>query len=385
MTRPVALVLGDMDLVRPVGLAGIPCVVAARRDDPVCSSRFARAAVELPPPAAGDDGLEDALLRFALAQPRSPVVMYESDWQARFLSRRRASLDGALDVVLPDAEVMEDVLDKTRFQRRAEALGLPVPRALLLRPTGELPPASFDLEPPLVAKPSPRRTGGWEHLAGYGKALEIADAGALARLWPQLAELGMDVLLQELVPGPESRIESYHAYIDPAGEVPAAFTGRKLRTHPPRFGQSTALVTTDAPAVAELGRHVLDRFGFRGVAKVDFKRDDAGDLHVLEINPRFTLWHHLGAVAGVNIPAFVYADRAGEPRPAAARARAGATWCLPWWDAAVAPAHGLSVRRWAGFAARCDARSLVAADDPGPTARFIAQGIARRRRRAAEG
>jgi predicted ATP-grasp superfamily ATP-dependent carboligase len=385
VTRPLALVLGDMDLVRPVGLAGIPCAVAARRDDPARSSRFARVAVDLPAPAAGDDGLEEALLLFALAQPRSPVVMYESDWQARFLSRRRESLAGALDIVLPAPEVMEDLLDKARFQRRAEQLGLPVPRALLLRPTGARPPASFDLEPPLVAKPSPRRTGGWEHLAGQGKALEIADAAALARLWPQFAELGMDMLLQELVAGPESRIESYHAYIDPGGEVAAAFTGRKLRTRPRRFGQSTALVTTDAPDVAELGRHVLERFGFRGVAKVDLKRDATGALHVLEVNPRFTLWHHLGAVAGVNIPAVVYADRAGERRPPAVRARAGMTWCLPWWDASVAPEHGISLRRWAGFAARCDARSLIAVDDPGPTVRFLAQGVSRRRRRAAEG
>jgi predicted ATP-grasp superfamily ATP-dependent carboligase len=384
MTEPIALVLGDTDLVRAVAHAGIPCAVAARRDDPVRSSRFVRATIDLPSPAAGDEGLEDALLQFAFSKPRRPVVFYESDWQARFLSRRRDALAAGLDIVLANAEVMEDMLDKGRFQHRAELLGLPVPRAVLLRPSGDVPPAGFDLEPPLVVKPSPRRTGGWEQLAGHGKALELADEAALAGVWPRLAELGVDMLVQELVPGPESRLESYHAYIDPAGDVAAAFTGRKLRTRPRRFGQSTALVTTSAPDVAELGRHILDRFGFRGVAKVDFKRDDRGALHVLEVNPRFTLWHHLGAVAGVNLPAFVYADRTGRPRPPAATARPGVTWCLPWWDAAVAREHGLTLRRWAGFALRSGAHSVIAVDDPGPTIRFLAQGIARRRRRRAE-
>jgi predicted ATP-grasp superfamily ATP-dependent carboligase len=47
----------------------------------------------------------------------------------------------------------------------------------------------------------------------------------------------------------------------------------------------------------------------------------------LEINPRFTLWHHAGAVAGVNIPALVYADLTGTPRPATARAKAGVRRC----------------------------------------------------------
>src|SRR5215470_19812901 len=38
-----------------------------------------------------------------------------------------------------------------------------------------------------------------------------------------------------------------------------------------------------------------------GVAKPDFKRAPDGRLLLLEINPRFNLWHHLGAVAGVNL------------------------------------------------------------------------------------
>ena len=43
--------------------------------------------------------------------------------------------------------------------------------------------------------------------------------------------------------------------------------------------------------------------GLRGVAKLDFKRTAAGELVLLEVNPRFNLWHLPGAVAGVNLPA----------------------------------------------------------------------------------
>ena len=57
-------------------------------------------------------------------------------------------------------------------------------------------------------------------------------------------------------------------------------------------------------------------FGLTGVAKLDFKRDRSGKLHLFEINPRFTLWHHAAAIAGVNIPALVYADLTGAPWPA---------------------------------------------------------------------
>jgi hypothetical protein len=69
-----------------------------------------------------------------------------------------------------------------------------------------------------------------------------------------------------------------------------------------------------------------------GGAKLDFKSAPDGRLLLLEINPRFNLWHHLGAVAGVNLPALVYADLVGLPRPATRPARAGARRRAPGFD-----------------------------------------------------
>jgi hypothetical protein len=139
-------------------------------------------------------------------------------------------------------------------------------------------------------------------------------------------------LVQEFVHGSEARIESYHCYVDQEGRVAGEFTGRKIRTYPMRFGHTTALEITEAADVRRLGRDIVERLGISGVAKLDFKRDMQGQLRLLEINPRFTLWHHPAAIAGVNIPALVYADLTGRPRPAPARLRAGLRWCRPWKD-----------------------------------------------------
>jgi predicted ATP-grasp superfamily ATP-dependent carboligase len=53
-----------------------------------------------------------------------------------------------------------------------------------------------------------------------------------------------------------------------------------------------------------------------------------GRLYLLEANPRFNLWHHAGAVAGVNLPALVYADLVspGSARPEARPLRPGVRW-----------------------------------------------------------
>ncbi len=193
-------------------------------------------------------------------------------------------------------------------------------------------PSELGLRFPVVLKPLTRRPESWDPVAGGAKALRVDTSPELAALWPRLAAAGLPLLAQELVAGAERRIESYHAYVRPGGEVVGEFTGRKIRTWPLERGESTALELTDASDVASLGRDVLARLRFAGVAKLDFKRDAAGRLWLLEINPRFNLWHHLGAVAGVNLPALVYADLTGPhtTRQAPTRARAGARWCRPW-------------------------------------------------------
>ncbi len=365
--RPCACVLGSMDLVRPLGLAGIRCVVAARAGAPPRFSRFTAARLEWTDPWRHPDVLARTLLAFGAAQAARPVLFYEEDGDLLFISRWRDALARAFHFVVPDATLVEDLVDKERFQQVAGVLNLPVPSARRCDPATER-PGELGLRFPVVLKPLTRRPESWDPVAGGAKALRVDTPAELAALWQRLAAAGLPLLAQELVAGAEQRIESYHAYVRPGGEVVGEFTGRKIRTWPLERGESTALELTDAPDVAALGRDVLARLRFAGVAKLDFKRDPAGRLWLLEINPRFNLWHHLGAVAGVNLPALVYADLTGAHATSRTptRARAGARWCRPWVDWRAARATGLPLWRWAPWALACDAKSVVAWDDPLP-------------------
>jgi predicted ATP-grasp superfamily ATP-dependent carboligase len=173
-------------------------------------------------------------------------------------------------------------------------------------------------------------------------------------------------MAQELVAGDETHVVSYHVYVDSGGEIAGEFTGRKIRTRPVEFGMSCAVETTDDEPLARLGRRIVGRLGLRGPAKLDFKRAPAGDLHLLEVNARFTLWCQPGAVAGVNLPAIAYCDVMGEPRPAVGRARAGVRWINPVDDLPAARASGVPLRRWLPWAFGCEANPAFAWRDPGP-------------------
>ena len=365
----VACVLGDMDLVRPLALARIPCVVAAPPGAPARFSRATREVLEWVDPWERPDNFLETLLEHGAAQPEPPVLFYQDDRALLLASRHRERLLQSFRFVIPDAQLVEDLVDKARFQKLAARLKLPVPPARALFPAQEPPPARLDLEPPLILKPLTRRPDRWEPVVGQCKAIRLDTAEALRTLWPHLAEAGMPVLAQSLVPGPETRMESYHVYMDEAGKLVAEFTGRKIRTRPAAFGDSTALEITDAPDVTKLGREIVGRLGLRGVAKLDFKRGPDGRLYLLEVNPRFTLWHHPAALAGVNIPALVYDNLVGRSRPPVARARAGVRWCKVWSDYPAARADGMPLVPWLRWALGCEAMSGLAWDDPFPLIR----------------
>ena len=356
---------GDDDMVRALALAGRSCLLVSHPDNAARWSRHVTGVLDVE-----RDDLVDALLAHAAAADEPPVLFLAEDEALQVVSRHRDRFLAAFRVALAPPALLDDLLDKPRFQRLAERLGLPVPRAVTVR-DGEA-RALDGLRPPLVVKPA-LRDDRWRTRAHGAKALAVSDEAAWERMRPKLTGLGADLLVQEEVPGGEDRIESYHAYVDASGRTLGEFTGRKLRTWPASFGGSTALVTTDAADVRAAGRDAVARLDLRGPLKLDFKRAPDGELWLLEANPRFSLWAHLGAVAGVNLPGLAHADLTGQRPAPAPPARAGVKWCNPKLDAAAWRESGGSLGRWAAFAVRCGAVSGAQLDDPLPTLARLAR------------
>jgi D-aspartate ligase len=362
---PLALVMGDVDMVRALGVAGISSAFFGFDDDAGRLSRHVRASLPWIDQWERQDELVEALLAFARAQPEPPVLFPQMDATLLVASRHRARLAERFRFTLADAELIEQLVDKGRFQALAAERGLPVPPAQRLRPVAGEPPPALEVPFPLVIKPL-TRTPGWTGLAGASKALHVLGHEDWAATWPDLSELPTELLAQQLIAGPESRIESFHVYVDESGAVAGEFTGRKIRTFPLDYGHSTAVEVVTLPDVAELGRDVVARLGLKGVAKLDFKRDDGGGLHLLEINPRFNLWHYPGAIAGVNLPALAYADLTGRERPPVAAQPRRIAWVDPLQDMRAARADGVSPLAWLRFLAGCRAICGLAWADPAP-------------------
>lgn len=368
--RATACVLGDLDLVAPLAMAGVQCAVVAPPGDPARYSRKVHV-VGWADPQSDPAGLLQLLLTYARSQTEPPVLYFQSDQHTLFVSRYLHELAVFFRVLIAEKGLLEDLLDKLRFRVLAERLELPVPRSQVLHPLSSS-VRDLELTFPLLIKPSSRDDKKWVDLEPARKAIRVESEAGLSRLWPALVDFGSGVLIQELIPGPETRIESYHTYVNAHGDVAAEFTGRKLRTKPVEFGRSTALTITEADDVKELGRRITSQLGLRGVAKLDFKRDSSGTLWLLEVNPRYTLWCHPAARAGVNIPALVWADLTKQEPPPSGRVTPGVSWCSPW-DLQAARMAGMSVHQWLAWARRCETRSMMDWHDPLPFLRLCVQ------------
>src|SRR4051794_33977375 len=142
-TRPLACVMSSMDLVRPLGLAGVRSAVVARPGSPAHFSRFTEVSFCRDDFSEHDEELVDALEQFGAAQREAPVLFYEEDAQLLLVSRYRRRLARALRFVIADPETVENLVDKSRFYALAERVGLPIPATRRIDPTDN--PAHLDL------------------------------------------------------------------------------------------------------------------------------------------------------------------------------------------------------------------------------------------------
>src|SRR5258706_4776440 len=90
---------------------------------------------------------------------------------------------------------------------------------------------------------------------------------------------------------------------------------------------STYLELAHDEELAAIGRDIVLRIPLKGVFKIDFKKDAAsGRFHVLEINARYNLWHHMAARNGVNLLQVAYNYLVHGARPKCMRYRTTFRW-----------------------------------------------------------
>jgi D-aspartate ligase len=350
---PPVVLLGGLNVLRALGRAGIPAIVAASCGDELAlMSRYCSGRLNVPAlddPRAVVDVLLRAGKRLADHLGRRPPLFYSNDGWQRLVQQHRAELAEHYALLLNDPDIADAVIEKDRFQPLAMARGLPIPRTLewdaLQGWTGPVllkPRAKFDHD----------TSAAHMRLFGrQGKACIFANGPAVLAT-PAAGQLREELLIQEYIGGDDRGIWSFHGFCDESGRLLDWFIGRKIRTYPALTGVSSYLELARDPELSELGPKVVSALGLKGIFKIDLKRDPGtGRLRVLEVNARYNLWQYLGAANGLNLCLTAYEYLVHGKRPAAPRPyRTTHRWLylrFDWLAYREAAAGGeLTLRQW---------------------------------------
>jgi predicted ATP-grasp superfamily ATP-dependent carboligase len=240
------------------------------------------------------------------------VLIPPTDEWALAVARLPAPLAARFPASLASLASLEVLVDKGRFAAVLERLGVPHPRTVCVGPGEDWARLPADAFVDTFLKP--RDSQAFRRRFGL-KALHFrtpAEAVALAR---EARQAGLEVMLQEYVPGPPSHHYMVEGFVDRSGRVCARFVRQRLRMFPPDFGDSTYMVGVPVDrvqgAVESLDR-LLAHLSYRGVFEAEFKYDERdGQFRLLEVNAR--PWYFIGFAAdcGVDFCAMAYRDALG--------------------------------------------------------------------------
>jgi D-aspartate ligase len=310
-------------VVRSLGEAGVP--VSVLHHDPrdmAQASRYVVADVRIPHPLYDEAGFIDAIVEEARRLGRS-IIMPASDDSLVGISRHRDVLARYATVACPEWAVTQRLIDKTQTYALAEAHGVAAPRTLVPRSPEELESFAGMMEFPMLLKPAESH----RFAERFKTKMILANTMAELRQWYAAAvDAGLTMMLQELIPGPDSSVVNYNAYFRDGVPV-AEFTARQLRKAPPRFGSPRVVVSARIPEIIEPGRRVLEAMGFNGFACTEFKQDRRDGIYkLMEVNGRHNLSGLLAVRCGVNFPLIEYRHLADGVLPEKTRFRSGIYW-----------------------------------------------------------
>lgn len=294
-------------------------------DDPTAfgRSRWCRLA-----PPVGERPLADYL---ASLSSGPPVLIPCSDHWTSSIGNFVAE-GGACHASVARPEVLAILLDKGRFARHLQAADIPHPRTVVLNGTaGDLP---IEYRPGLFIKP--RDSQSFVRTFGV-KALFPGSRVELEAQLEVLGREGCEVILQEYVPGPSSNHYFVDGFIDRTGSVRGLLARRRLRMYPPRFGNSSYMVSvplSEARGAVDAVVELLTGLGYRGIFSAEFKKDERdGVFRILEVNARPWWFVEFAARCGLNVMDMAYRDALGEPVRDVHEYQVGRRLVHPYYDA----------------------------------------------------
>lgn len=301
-----------LSIVRSLGRRSIPVYVLNEPNADVQYSRYAR-----PLPISIKLPFQQAAIEFLTGSESDAyagsVLLAASDDALQAIAQHRPELEHKFRLDLSNPVAQQKMLDKLATYRIADAAEVPTPKYWQATSLADLEACRDELVFPLIVKPV------LSHLFQRKfktKFIVVETFDELLKAYDVVNEANIEVLLVELIQGPDSALCSYYTYLDEEGNSLFDFTKRIIRRFPTNMGLATYHVTDHVDGVKEPALRLFHQAGLRGLANAEFKLDVRDNtLKLIECNARFTAANALIEKAGFDLSSLVYNRLAGLPLP----------------------------------------------------------------------
>jgi predicted ATP-grasp superfamily ATP-dependent carboligase len=243
-----------------------------------------------------------------------PVLISSSD---QYVSAIADHADALADHFLlsPAARLQGLLATKQTQYDLAARHGMPMPRTSFVHSQDEVEAFAALAEFPCLIKPIHFRE--WQafpkgHRLSHTKvAISVSPAELIAN-WRLAATVNPQVIVQEIIRGPDTAKRVYLSCYDGRSRRIANALFRELRCDPVGFGPATVsepVVDTETDVVCD---SFLRSIGYAGICEIEMKRDARdGQVKLIEANPRLSGGGDAAPHAGVDLCWLHYLDMIG--------------------------------------------------------------------------
>jgi D-aspartate ligase len=297
---------------RSLAMKGVPVVgIDYAKDAKDLRSNSFVAHHMIPDIEKSPDAAVEALIRCQEGLGKRAILFPCSDSFILLISRKRQKLAEHFDFQLPSEAVMELIMNKKSQYLKAVELGIPIPETYYPKHLDDLDAFKDDIHYPVLIKPC------YSHLWQErfpNKGFQAFNPEELVRYYQKTIDADIEVIVQEVIIGPNTNLRGMRAYIDKEGGVHGVLESNKVRQYPVDFGIGCLNQTSHNEVVARQGLQLMKGIGYRGIGAVEFKLDERdGVFKLMELNARVGKTIALSTKVGVNLPWMMYQDMVGMP------------------------------------------------------------------------
>lgn len=313
-----------LDIARSLGKRGIP--IYALDSDPHAVGKFSKYVYFSTCPSPEENG-GTSYLNFLvdfIKKIGGKVVLFPlSDEHVLLFSQERERLENYCLFLMPDHDTVSNLVTKDGLDKIVKNFNIPAPQTFFLNGTWSIESIAGRLNYPVILKPTestywhtPEITALLRKglIACRAKTIQCETPKELIDSYNLIAAIDNRLVVQEVIPGEDSRLVYISFYLDRNSNPLGIFAGRKYRVLPTGFGSASYARSMHDPELEKLALVLLKAVNYRGLGGIEFKSDSRDDHYkIIEFNARFGMWDGLGAKCGVDLAYLAYCDAINFP------------------------------------------------------------------------